>query len=100
MVKSYFGINEPDVVEIDADAGMADADPEPFSLNGSLYLPAWCLDVGRELAGDEVVVVSMRQDDAGLFVNLSPDGAREFAAAVVRAADRVAAERTETEACR
>lgn len=88
MVKSYFGVSEPDVQEFDANEGGADADAEPFALNGKLYMPAWSADVGRELEGDGRVIISMGQETCGLFVSLSPVGARQFADCVVKAAER------------
>lgn len=75
------------------------ADPETCALNrppilvdGKLLYPAHTVSTGNESGARNHVLLILTEGAAGLFMAWTPEGAREFAAAMVRGADAAEAE--------
>lgn len=80
-------------VNIDPSGGNTDQSGDPMVLNGKLFLAAERYMSGIPLEGDKVgfVQLVLSRGQAGLYLGLSPDAAREVAAQLVRSAEQAEA---------
>lgn len=85
-------IENPNCLMVDNDPDAAIQNVKPLILENRPYFPASVLDMGSMFLDDtSVVAVMLARPTAGLIVQLTPEGARQFLAAMQKSIDQAEA---------